>query len=179
MKQNNFICVDVDTTGISDDSMVWRIAVKPYGGNTEIFEWYEDVEPSTLNYFGIDAEFLSSLLERQEILKYIESYLKDILFSPSDSKPILVCYDTFNYNLFTQFLAQNFQDTFKYSFRPYPIILTSLITFVLANINVKSFKLDNILPMFGLDRPYPLCEYDVENVDNMLDIFLNDLVLTT
>lgn len=76
MKQNNFICVDVDTTGISDDSMVWRIAVKPYGGNTEIFEWYEDVEPSTLNYLGIDAEFLSSLLERQEILKYIESYLK-------------------------------------------------------------------------------------------------------
>ena len=57
MKQNNFICVDVDTTGISDDSMVWRIAVKPYGGNTEIFEWYEDVEPSTLNYLGIDAEF--------------------------------------------------------------------------------------------------------------------------
>lgn len=163
------VFVDVDTTGLRKDANIWRIAFRPHGQQTALFEWWDDtIEDSTLEYLDIKESYLNTLPDFDRIPASIEQYLNDVAIG-QQAVPLLVFYDHFSYQKFIDFDAKHFNGKLKFLYRPYPVLITSLLMLLTQDMDLKSYTFDALLPLFNINRPNPKCETDVRVIEEIYE----------
>lgn len=157
----NVVFFDVDTTGFTIADEAFRVALKLPDYPVNVFECWVHTNGDVEEYLGISRNYIDQLHNWSIMTDQLKQWIDGI-----HSKPALVCYSEFDYRFFKK-LMDECMPNWHYKFQPYPIYITQLFTFMTFDRPLVSYKMDNILPAFGLERISPLCEFDVELTQKM------------